>query len=136
MCLYMQFKVKINYICKQGCDVMSRKKLETDEDFLNDDLYGSIINILTIAPGFDKIYAEGLQPKELRDLIVKDYSICEETADRQRLNVLSNFRQFLSVNHTNKVRLDQDSLKLEEGKPPSKSSIYVLFDQVLEWLYL
>jgi len=116
--------------------MMSRKKLETDEDFLDDDLYGSIINILTIAPGFDKIYAEGLQPKELRDLIVKDYSICKETADGQRLNVLSNFRQFLSVNHTNKVRLDQDILKpgehLEEGKPPSKSSIYVLFDQVLK----
>ena len=51
MCLYMQFKVKINYIL--NWDIMSRKKLVTDQEFLNDDLYGSIINILTIAPNFN-----------------------------------------------------------------------------------
>lgn len=84
---------------------MSRKKLEKDEDFLNVEPYKSIINILMIAPRYNSIYNKGLQTKELRDLIIKNYSIYKEKADEDRLKILFEFKQFLTLNAINRVKL-------------------------------
>ena len=90
---------------------MGRKKLETEEDFFNYEPQKSIINILIIAPVFNDIYKKGLEPKELRELIVNDYTIQRIKYDEKRYALLQEFRNFLSTYKHKDVTLDQNTIK-------------------------
>lgn len=88
---------------------MSRKRLETEEDFLNSEPYKSIINILKIAPEvYPRFYGKGMKTMELMNLIIKGHTICKNRLDKQRMEILSEFREWILLYETKKIRLNQD----------------------------
>jgi hypothetical protein len=80
---------------------MSKPRLNSYEDFLNNNTYGAIIKILQFAPEHNRIFSKGLKTGELRDLIVKGYSL-----KKGRVQVLRDLRKFLEENHPD-IKLDQ-----------------------------
>lgn len=80
---------------------MTRNKI----NFLKDEPYSSIINILQIAPLFDEEFSKKIKPKMLADLLVKGYSV--RGSDRL---ILDEFKEFLKKNEKSAGRIifDQD----------------------------
>jgi len=84
---------------------MSRKKLEISEDYLTQEPYKSIINVLEIAPSFRKKFKRGLKPRQLMHIIVEGYSVNDTTR-----RVLDNFRKLLTEDEKIKGRVKLDQL--------------------------
>jgi hypothetical protein len=144
MATYINFKVYLNFIQKSV--KMSRKKLDTEESYINNEPYKSIINILRIAPEFHLIYRQGMETKELRYLIIKDYKICKNRTDDERLRILSEFKEYIFQFEKKKICLNQDikpgRYKEKQNKnrnqenyiKKSSSTFYHLFNEYLKRL--
>lgn len=83
---------------------MSKKILKSPEDFLSEDPYRSIINVLEIAPTFRKSFKYGLKPRQIMHLLVNGYEINDNSK-----RILDNFRVYLKNDEQvkNRVILNQ-----------------------------
>jgi hypothetical protein len=117
---------------------MSRKRLKTDDDFLKIEPYKSIINILFLAPSFNLLYRNGVQPKELRTLLVKGYTPYPKKEDGHRRQILSEFRDFLLMTAGDRVHLNQEEIQPGRYKKKknqlSTTRLENLFNQILQRL--